>query len=215
MAGPKMLTLWALGLPSSPSRRKSENSHAVTDASTFDMSGPMAPPSIETALAETESRPRTYRTGPRGGAIGPRRGAMTKSAWRCCVCGHKNKTGGNKRTGRSSVCCNLDKTRCAARLSVDETEARPVAKKSLNHERCDNCFPAGQGVYAAGHDKLWPLGLDPQAKEELESGKAKDLAEDANVEFDFMVAERKPKGAERDPLTWQRIGAWPREAGTA
>lgn len=134
---------------------------------------------------------------------------MTISAWRCCVCGYKNKTGANDRTKRSSVCSNLDKDRCAARLSVDETEARPDTKKSLNHRRCDNCFPSNRGIYAAGHDKLWPLHLDSLAKGELEERKAKEGLEDSGLEFDSMVAERKPQVVERDPLTWQRIGDWP------
>ncbi|TID26967.1 trans-Golgi network integral membrane protein 2 [Venturia nashicola] len=276
--------MWALGLPTSPTRKNSEILRGVTGPPSTDMSGSTAPSSIETTLdltdtkpkesrtdtkpkesrtdtkpkesrtdtkpkesrtdtkpkeprtdtkpkesrtdtkpkeprtdtkpkeSRTDTKPKESRTGPRGGRIGPRRGAMTRSAWRCCVCGHKNKTGENSQTGRSSVCSNLDKNKCAARLSVDETEARPDAMKSLNHQRCNNCFPAGRGVYAAGHDKLWPLCLDAQAKGELESNKAKDMAEDATSEFDFMVAEKRPKAAKRDPLTWQRIGEWPRQA---
>lgn len=107
------------------------------------------------------------------------------------------------------MCSNLDKFKCAAKLSVYEKEARPEAKKSLNHRRCNKCFPEGRGVYAAGHDKLWPLRLDPPVKEKLEERKVQDMVQDAILEFDIMVAERKPKAVERDPLTWQRIGEWP------
>jgi hypothetical protein len=133
---------------------------------------------------------------------GPRRGGCTIKAWMCCTCKFHNKTG-------RRWCSNSNKEKCAGKLPEEETKSRPGSEKSLNHHRCEACYPSQFGVYVNGHSRRWPRGLDHMEKESVGEDADHELEGMAKKEFDKTLADRKPKPVQRDPLTWQRVGDWP------
>jgi hypothetical protein len=120
----------------------------------------------------------------------------------CCACKYHNKIG-------RSWCSNPDKNKCAGRLPREEINFRSESEKSLNHRRCEACYPSQYGVYVNGHLRRWPRVLDQMEKETVEEDAGHELENKGKKDFDAMLAARKTKPAQRDPLTWQRIGEWP------
>jgi hypothetical protein len=134
--------------------------------------------------------------------VRPRRGGCTTEAWMCCVCKYHNKIG-------RSWCSNLNKDTCAGKLSQEDVNHRSESEKSLNHRRCEACYPSQYGVYVNGHLRRWPQLLDRMEHESMVEDADHELEREGKKDFDKMLAERKPKPAQRDPLRWQRTGEWP------
>jgi len=176
-----------------PPRRRSMN---PGNQQTVSSSSPSST-GITISITELTGNPIT--TEPR---TGPRRGGCTSAAWLCCVCKYHNKIG-------RSVCSNSKKAECAERLSADEVSERPKSEWGLNHHRCEACYPSGYGVYINGHDRRWPKALFGMERESVDEDADHELVDQETRDFDQMLMKRKPGMVVRDPLTWQRMGAWP------